>query len=347
MDYLFAAFVILPVLVFFSAAVTATSFKTSRRRPYRIALLIVTNVLVFVALCATGNLIGEVYYRWFYDSTDALALTNASRAWFDRHYHLNNVDVRDSRDYRAAADPVRRRITFIGDSFTAGHGVENVEVRFANRIRRSHPDWEVDVFGVNGMDTVDQVNFLRGEVFNDYEFDVVVLVYCLNDISKIMPEWQEILGRLYSRRPGFIVSQSFFLNALYYRWLYTREPELGNYYDFVREGYRDDAVWGRQEMLLAAFVRYVKSRNAIPAVVTFPFFHGLGTDYEYRVIHQQLSAFWQRECVAHLDLLEDFIPYESDVLTVGATDPHPNEKAHAIAAESISRFIERIMAARE
>ena len=31
---------------------------------------------------------------------------------------------------------------------------------------------------------------------NGYQFDTVVLVYCLNDVADIIPEWQTILQRM-------------------------------------------------------------------------------------------------------------------------------------------------------
>src|ERR1043166_10236465 len=93
------------------------------------------NALVFCFLCSLGFLGGEIYYRFIYDTTDSFNYTKVSRRWQARHYQKNAQTVRDNVNYQLRIPPVKRRITFIGDSFTAGHGVKNVEDRFANRNR--------------------------------------------------------------------------------------------------------------------------------------------------------------------------------------------------------------------
>ena len=39
-------------------------------------------------------------------------------------------------------------------------------------------------------------------------------------------------------------------------------------------------------------------------MVTFPFLHALGPNYEYQFVHEELDQFWRELKVPHLDLLE-------------------------------------------
>ena len=49
-----------------------------------------------------------------------------------------------------------------------------------------------------------------------YQYDVVVLVYNLNDVSDLMSKWRSTVTR--SRRPPpFLFEHSFFLNTLWVR----------------------------------------------------------------------------------------------------------------------------------
>ena len=57
--------------------------------------------------------------------------------------------------------------------------------------------------------------------------------------------------------------------------------------------------------------------------------------------HDQLDHFWQEQGVPHLDLLATFSNLPPAKLMVNAHDAHPNEFAHALAAEAIDVFLKR------
>lgn len=83
-------------------------------------------------------------------------------------------------------------MTFVGDSFTVGFGVQDVEARFVNRIRRRHPDWEVHAIAKPGLDTSTEVEAMHQlTVSKGYRLDQVVLVYNINDIGEVMTGWVE------------------------------------------------------------------------------------------------------------------------------------------------------------
>ena len=66
--------------------------------------------------------------------------------------------------------------------------------RFVNRVRRDRPDWEVHAIALNGYNTSDQILELRRIRDAGYEVDVVVLVFCHNDIDTYIPEYQKLYG---------------------------------------------------------------------------------------------------------------------------------------------------------
>ena len=111
------------------------------------------NILVLCCLVTPLLLAGETYYRFCYDTTDSLAYTRVSERWEQRHWRLNRAGCRDNVEYAPALTPGKRRISFVGDSFTAGHGISDVEDRFPNLLRRAHPDWEIQVVAKVGLDT--------------------------------------------------------------------------------------------------------------------------------------------------------------------------------------------------
>ena len=339
----FVGLVLLPVI---GSLLLIRLRRHERRHPnQRKALVLVGgNLLVLGVLLSTVVLGFECYYRFWCDTTDSFGLSRVTQRWFDRHYHVNASGVRDNLPgYVMQRTPGRRRITFVGDSFTAGHGIPDVEDRFANRIRRRETTWDVHVMGFNGFDTGAELAFLRQLVAKKYELDQVVLVYVLNDIADLDPHWQSILRRIYeSDKPGFLFTHSFCLNTWYYRVKAWRDPDIADYYHFVREAY-DGPLWEQQKRRLTAIHDLVTSNGGRLHVVTFPFLHQLSAGYEYRPVHHQLSTLWLELEVPHLDLLAVYGDHPQSDLVLSRYDAHPNRYAHELAADVIDRFLRQSM----
>src|SRR5690349_142254 len=94
--------------------------------------LVLGNLLVLIFLLSVIVLSGEIYCRFCRDTTDSLNYTKASVRWFERHWQTNSAGCRDDLEYAVEIPRGRRRITFVGDSFTAAQGVKNIEDRFGN-----------------------------------------------------------------------------------------------------------------------------------------------------------------------------------------------------------------------
>ncbi|MGH7971433.1 MAG: hypothetical protein ACREIC_22160, partial [Limisphaerales bacterium] len=151
-------------------------------------VLLAGNGLMLLFLLSLLLLAGEIYFRFIYDTTDSLGYTKVCEHWVQRHWHVNGAGCRDNVEYAPAIAPGKRMVTFIGDSFAAGHGIKNVEDRFENRLRAAHPDWEVHVLANVGLDTGAEQILLNRALAKGYQLDEVVLVYCLNDVGDLMPE---------------------------------------------------------------------------------------------------------------------------------------------------------------
>ncbi len=182
--------------------------------------LIIGNFLVFVFLLAIVFVIAESYYRFIYDTTDSLGYTKVSRRWYQRHNILNAAGFRDNVEYFPKIVPGKRRITFLGDSFTMGHGVNNVDKRFANLIRVAHPEWEINVIAIEGLETQGEIELLETGFRNGYQIDLVVLVYCLNDVADILPEWdnayQTIMADAYNG--NWLRQNSYYIDIMYHHY---------------------------------------------------------------------------------------------------------------------------------
>jgi hypothetical protein len=228
-------------------------------------------------------------------------------------------------------------VSFIGDSFTAGHGITNVDDRFVNRLRQiTQGSIDVHALAEVGRDTGAEIKLIRDLRREGYQFDIVVLVYCLNDISDIVPGQHDLTERAAApaAKPSFLVEHSYLINTYYYRIKARFDPRASRYYDFVRAAYAGP-VWEQQKKRLRELSQLCESTGAQLAVVIFPFMHSLGANYDFRQVHETIGQYWQGVGVPCLDLLPVFEPHADEPLMVSAYDAHPNERAHELAAQAI------------
>ncbi len=308
--------------------------------PVSWARLLTGNALILLFLLSLGFVLGEAYFRFFYDTTDAMAFSRVCQRWFERYWHVNTWRCRDDHNYAFKIEPGKRRVTFLGDSFTTGHGIKNLEDRFGNRIRRAHPDWEIHLLARNGFDTGSEIGGLKEVMSVGYQVQNVVLVYCLNDVDDLQPESSAFLNRIASAvaQAGWLRRNSYFADFLYCRYRAARDPHIRDYYAFTREAYRGP-LWERQKQRLKSLRDLVHSHGGQFSVVTFPFLHALGPVYPWRFVHEELDQLWKDLNVPHLDLLPIYAGLPAKKLTVNHFDPHPNEYANQLAAAAIDKFL--------
>jgi hypothetical protein len=83
----------------------------------------------------------------------------------------------------------------------------------------------------------------------------------------------------------------------------------------------------------------VRSSHGRLLVVTFPFLDELAADSPYRGVHDRLSSLWRQLGTPNLDLRDLYVSHASEDLVVNSHDAHPNERAHALAADAIEAFL--------
>ncbi len=351
-----AVFAALPVALAFAAR---AYLRRARRRatargaagPGRVALF-GGNALVLLFLLSVALLAGECWLRFVYDGTDTFWLLRTSDRWFARHFVRNRDGFRDDRDYDLGPLPAgRRRVTLLGDSFTTGHGIADVNLRFAGILRARRPGWDVQVFAQNGADTAQEIDLLARRVpaytKNRYRADLVVLIYGLNDICDIDPEIGTLGRELAEARDrGLLTRSSYVFDTLRFLWITATNDDVRAFFPRLAALYEDGPVWDAQQDRLRVLRAAVQARGGRLAAVTFPMLHELGEHYPLRAAHERLSAFWAAEGVPHLDLLPAFEGRDAGDLVVGAFDAHPNESAHAIAAGALLPFVDEVLAER-
>lgn len=295
---------------------------------------------VFVLVTAL-LLAAEVYYRYWFDEPDSTLISHVAQRWVKRHYKFNERGIRDNIDYELAKTPGKPRLTFLGDSFTAAHGVADVDDRFANLVRDNLPGCDVHCLAVNGHDTAAEIALLHGYFAEGYETDLVVLVYCLNDLGDLIAA---VTGR---HDPGHLVTraesigllrQSYAIDLWHCRWILATDIDGTDHFGQLIDAYQGE-IWPRQKLRLETLANMCKRQGVRLAVVVFPFVTDLEGDL-YDDAHAKIDAHFRDAGIPLLDLRSLMRQHADEPLRVNRYDSHPSEHAHALAAEAIEIWLQ-------
>lgn len=293
---------------------------------------------------AVGLTVPELWFALFYDRTDSFNTTNVSARWFEQHVVLNPQGFRDTEPFKRTVPEGQKRIVFLGDSFTFGHGVERVEDRFSDRVgqllnQKEPGKYQVANLALSGIAVNDMAPLWEHTVVQtDSQVDLVIYAICLNDIEWMArQETEEQYKPLQVFKPRFFLFRdTYFYNWLYFRLQMLRQPKLVNYYDYVRKYYAGPP-WKLMEAELDKLHDSTRKHGTELRLVIFPFLHNLGPDYPFREAHARIVQYAQDRHLRVLDLEPILSPHAAEGLTVNPFDAHPNPRAHALAAEAIVR----------
>jgi hypothetical protein len=285
----------------------------------------------------------EFAFACFADFSDTFSVSNVSKRWLAVHVNgeKNQNGFRDRQELTTFIPPGKKRIIFMGDSFTAGHGIRRMEDRFtdliAARFEREQPaQFLVANMAQPAYDAFFIAELAKAEVLQKhYDVSSLVYVYNLNDIDRFDPHTSDSLQEIQSSEPTFFLFRdTYLLNWLYLRFVSFRSSGVKSYYDDVRRSY-DSQPWTEVQSLLRSLHQQCVDQGVDFRMVIFPFVSDVGEKYPFRAAHERIVDFCKAEKIPVLDLEPVFRTHAGEDLVVSRFDAHPNERAHAIAAEAI------------
>jgi hypothetical protein len=307
--------------------------------------LALANVGLSVCMLVAVVTAAELAFACFADFSDTFNITNVSKRWLALHidHERNNEGNRDREPFTKYVAPGHKRIIFLGDSFTIGHGIKRMEDRFSDRIaawldEKAPGRYVVANLGEPGVEA-SVVQSTAAAVMFKMQADVslFVYVYNLNDIEGYMQlAGQNPLEGIYTSQPTFFLFRdTYLLNWLYFRFLQFRARN-NPYFDRLAAAYRTSA-WDGLRAKLSQLNRECKEGHADFRMVIFPFLHDLKGEDSFKDARVRLADFCKSEKIPLLDLDPVFRQHATENLMVSRFDAHPNERAHAIAAEAIEK----------
>lgn len=260
----------------------------------------------------------------------------------DAREPMNSAGYRDVEHTREKPPGVRR-VVFIGNSSTSGAGIL-FDDTYARRTERGlsaarSEKWESIVLAAEDVDIEREEESLQAEGL-DYSPDLVVLGYALNDAEAPgAAERGQALkeagtGKEGPERPFW--RRSFLLNLIA-EWLRApreRRGRVQTLLDLHQEGGPRFSTIKKSIEQMAARCR---DRGVPFLVVLFPpFGNSLGDDYPFASVHARVAAVARSAGAEVVDLFPYYHGMDWRLLVVdGASDEHPNELAHRIAAQAL------------
>lgn len=238
-------------------------------------------------------------------------------------------------------DPARPKVLLVGDSFTFGEGVAVADT-FASRVEASlagrfDPPPQVLNGGVPGYGTEAEAGRLPGWL-KEFAPRAVVLVYVPNDPIPLEEtiDRDDLLAR--GETPSGLFLTRLVAGAIR-RGAANREVEAWyeSYYFGERRARWDAARAGIDDMRKRSVAAKAKF-----GVVIFPLIHRLA-DRPFAKIHDAVAAACAEMGVPVLDLTAALAREPDQALWVHPADHHPDARAHELAAEAMTPFVESLL----
>jgi hypothetical protein len=279
----------------------------------------------------------ELFFKLIFAQSDAFGFTHASTNWFERYWQENSLGYRDV-EWNPQLLAGRTKIMVLGDSFVAGHGINDPANRFSDVLGRLLGEgYAVMNVGQNGASTQDEI---RNGLSYPYEPDLIIFAHYLNDI-------EDTARGAGHKRPAFQpaiapwlkpwVDNSYALNFLYWRFYRLQRGDVENtYWNWLTTAYDDPQVWQLYQRELLKIQAYGQQRRVRLIVVVFPNLLAIEAS---RPLTGRIVSLFQERGVPVLDvagLVGDRPPAE---LVVNRVDSHPNEFVHRLVAEQLYRLV--------
>jgi hypothetical protein len=309
---------VLVVLAALIMLIAALQKQSQKLRQVAQSSLISYGTILILLLC------GEAYFRFVYaESTGVFSLAHLN--WLNRYYHLNSLAYRD-REWQAEDLLGRTIITVIGDSFTAGHGINDPADRYSDLLAQALGEsYAVINMGQPGTSTPEQLEALK--TFQLASPEIVIWQYFLNDIQYAalrvsdLPPLEPIPE---------IAEDSYLFNYLYFRLT----PPALEFQDWYYGLYDNPTIWDLHRQEIEALVAYVDSLNAELIVIIYPLMiDPVGSIPYVDRVAQTIEATGHHNVLKLFDAVASW-PSEKPLI-VSSRDAHPSVEFNRYVSEQL------------
>jgi lysophospholipase L1-like esterase len=195
---------------------------------------------------------------------------------------------------------------------------------------------EVINISVGGWSTEDEISYLE-HVGVGFAPDLVLVAFVLNDADGAggLDVWDSFRLQYEKSALRFSCLLSYVYAKIGQRCFVRRYVE-----ETLNDSMNQRDIWNGCFRELNRGREIASSVGSAYAVAIIPFMYDLSSSHPFLPLHQMIAGNCEQDGIPVLDLLPAFMGQQYERLWVHASDPHPNEKGHALIAEGLLRFIE-------
>lgn len=326
--------VILLVLVLFLKYYKAATLKLISRKKHILQNLILLFITLIILI-----LILELAVRGYLPEESKYNFPPGQLEFYKKYISLNNNGYRDiDHTYEKKSDIVR--IVVLGDSYTFGSGIKNVNNTYLKGLEKLFNEnskdktYEVLNFGKAGVDTEFEIKILKNDALL-YKPDIIILGYVLNDFRD--HESQKISANSYLFWFDIFLKRYSYLYHFTSKGFNTALEALGlkkSYYQTIIDSFNSESNKKLNSKYFEELKRISKTNNSTLVVVIFPFIYKLD-NYPFTEQHRIINQIINENDIIVIDLLLYFQHIDENKIVVSKYDNHPNELGHEIAAKAI------------
>jgi hypothetical protein len=289
------------------------------------------NILLVIASAFGLLLILEGIFH-FIPKTNSYGKDNlACHVWVNKYWKFNNEGFRDE-DF-SKKDSSKKKIAFIGGTYTVGWGIKNPDDRFSNLVGAAVKDsFEFYNLGVEGAFSETKSALLASLNFKP---DIVIYQYFVTDISDTRARLDSNAIRTkepyenYPEAIDFFLRNSYLLNYLF--WMFHSIP-VNDYVTYINDSYKNPAIAAEHEKVVSGIISYAKANNIRLVFLTIP----LNSLFDFSNKNTKaIEQLVKDSSLISINVTAGLDTFPLNEIAVNDNDLNLNEKGNRIVANEI------------
>ena len=298
--------------------------------------------LFFVSLVTILSFVEIVFM--FVATSHGSGNAYSGKIWMKRYWSpINSWGYRDQEPKNK-----KNTILFVGDSFTAGWGVKNIEDRFDHQAISLLAKKDKTIHGINlgryGADT--KLEFALTKNFitkSKIKPKKIVLQFFVNDVDSYIAYDSTCVS---PSLPISSVKKTFIDGSYLYNYIYSiypnsngvKLPKKCDYAEKLKQIYSVDTLWSKEQIQLDKFTRYCKEKNIALTILFFPFMEDLNLSKKINA-DKRLAQYCKMNQLKFINIS----PYISSLTRkqrcASIVDAHASVLVHTIVGKKIASLL--------
>jgi hypothetical protein len=271
----------------------------------------------------------ELTMRYTTIAPDGFAVTLQFRTWYERYYQPVNSMGR--RGYEARSPQAgQKTILVVGDSYAAGHGINDVESLFAYQLEAILGDGYLVNLNAHIAASPSVDSYVSNYAVKP---DVLIVSHFINDIEHVgMPGIETYLEFAPNPIEAWFTGRYFLFSFAY--WHYYAGPRMvSSYADELLAAYENEEKWAAHQARLQEFVDWSKANDVPLIVLVWPTLNDLSMSES---ANARVSEFFRSEGAIVIDLVPLLEPLSVEERLLNDFDSHPSEGIQPLVAEALA-----------